>query len=1327
MKRFDQKPRFLNSGGLPLGIALLFSLIISSCGGSGSSGDGGPSTFNYGHPGATGGQTTGGTTSTGISTPSGRLAKISDGISSVDLTLGLATTSVTIRSGTFQENYQALLTDLAGEITDSSSLKLLSLPIRMRITDSNAILDRTDAARDIEITVTAVKPASIYKAVILLVDYGEARESGSTTPVKHFLRLTQMGVNATTNSDGNLVASFRVRSGDIGMVMAVASNGNPGGYATYTAPPADPDSVSAAPSVYPDKAIVTWRAQKITGYGFSVAYGVAPVAPLCGSAFNVTATETASAPTADADGNSLYEFTTELSGLLDNKAYAIRVCSSDAKTPPSYSGPGKLTSVTTAQRAQAVLSGTPNAITNSTSISVTVGGTGVVDYKFALTSQSNCDGLTYSSWRGVANPITESTPEATHRLCVLSRKSTQNIQLVPTEFSWRVDTTAPVMNSVPQSTTAVTSAAGINKALKQANVLVHGSATINEAGQIYYASALSGETCSAATFPPTSGILLKSGSFTADGTYIICVKSVDEAGNVAFGQSSPFHVDVTTPILTSMPLDNAAADGYINNSEKLMASVLAGTVSVSESPVALAYSLVTSSVNCITNTSYAGSVPQADELASKPDGNYKVCLKMLDALGNIGFGNSVDFVLDTVLPNATMSLINAASDGQVNASEHASNTSVMGAAPSGSADLASSTYKLIPSGTSCAGALVFGASIPAANSSDFTTDGTYSICIRVVDTAGNIAYASSGSITLDVVAPTLTAAALANEATNGFINDSEKTGTGALISAATASESSTITYALAASNATCSSVSGYGLGIPSTDHSGFSSDGTYKVCVKMVDPAGNIGYGFSLNFIRDTAFPNVASGFSWTGDAANLFINDAEKTGSTDLLTDAVSSEAATKTYSVVAVAGACDVSLTYSASLPTASHAAFSADGEFKACVKMVDTAGNISYVAAASNVTRDIVAPSATITLINAASDGLINASEHASNSGVMGAAPLGSADLASSTYKLIPSGTSCAGALVFGGSIPAANSSDFTTDGAYSICLRLVDTAGNIAYASSGSITLDVAAPTLSSAALANQAANGFINDSEKSGTEALISAATVSESSTVTYSLAVSSATCSAVSGYVSSIPSTNDGGLSFDGTYIVCVKMVDPAGNIGYGSSSNFIRDTAFPIVASGFFWTDDAADLYLNDSEKTGSIALLTAAVSSETATKTYSVVAAAVACDGSLTYGVSLPTASHAAFSTDGNYKACVKMEDTAGNIAYHAASVNLTRDTVSPMFGSGLVLAGDAIDAYLKSTERSGTSALATAAVANETSTYRYIVVASSASCSSATGYAS
>ncbi|NBQ54935.1 MAG: hypothetical protein EBU49_15340, partial [Proteobacteria bacterium] len=165
----------------------------------------------------------------------------------------------------------------------------------------------------------------------------------------------------------------------------------------------------------------------------------------------------------------------------------------------------------------------------------------------------------------------------------------------------------------------------------------------------------------------------------------------------------------------------------------------------------------------------------------------------------------------------------------------------------------------------------------------------------------------------------------------------------ALISAATASESSTITYLVAASGATCAGQSGYTGSIPASTDSGFTGDGSWKVCVKMTDVSGNIGYGTSPTFIRDTTFPNLASGFAWTGDAADLFIKDSEKTGSTALLTAAVSSETATKTYSVVVAAGVCDASLTYSSSLPTAAHAAFSADGDYKACVKMVDTAGNI------------------------------------------------------------------------------------------------------------------------------------------------------------------------------------------------------------------------------------------------------------------------------------------------------------------------------------------------------------------------------------------------
>ena len=134
-------------------------------------------------------------------------------------------------------------------------------------------------------------------------------------------------------------------------------------------------------------------------------------------------------------------------------------------------------------------------------------------------------------------------------------------------------------------------------------------------------------------------------------------------------------------------------------------------------------------------------------------------------------------------------------------------------------------------------------------------------------------------------------------------------------------------------------------------------------------------------------------------------------------------------------------------------------------------DAAGNKAFITSASNITLDTSAPTATMAFINAAAtDGVISSSEHASNTAAMGAAPSGSADLATATYKLIPSSTTCGSALSFAGGIPGADSSDFTSDGTYIICMRLIDNAGNVGYSSSSNLTLDTGSPTLSLISLA-----------------------------------------------------------------------------------------------------------------------------------------------------------------------------------------------------------------------------------------------------------------
>ena len=1511
-------------------VASILMSVLASCGGSGTGADSAPSGGSYGHPGASSGGSAGGGVSSVVT---GRLTRIVDGKAGEDLTIELGTTSITIRAGTFQRDYQAVVTDLAGEFTESSSIKFLNLPVRLRITDEDSVLERADAARDIEFTLTSVKSAELYKSTVLLADYAEARATNIKEPTRRFARVSTLGSDAGTNAEGKLVAKVSVRSPDIGLVLAQSTSGNPPGFDTDAPSPRDPESFVAVANEAPDKVDLTWRAERIGGQGFSVAFALAPVAPLCGKSFDLVATETSAAAVTGSSGKSLYEFKAQLSGLTDNKTYALRLCSSDGKTTVTYSGPGALTAVTTVKRAEAVLSGTPSALTNVDSISVTIGGVGSVEYKHVLAMAPNCDGVTWpTTWTAVATPITASSlPDGTHRLCVLARKSVKNEQLVPTQFSWTVDTIPPDITASPPLIAPLQGGgAYLNVAMRSDDTAVHAAATVTGSSARFYKQVDSSATCSSETYSGANDVLVKSGQFSADGSAKICVKAVDAAGNASFDASRTFNVDLTPPTLTAAALANDAADGYINDAEKSSTSDLIAAPVASE-VVTAAYKVVASSASCDSQSGYGGVVPKANDAALGSDGTYKVCVKVTDAAGNTGYGASPPFIRDTTYPtrtsgltwtgaavdgyindseksgasaiitavaaseaatfqygivdsvaacdgnvtystsiptashaafasdgdykacarmqdvagniayatsssnvtrdtaapSASMTLANAATDGFVNSAERGSGSAAMGSYPSGSSDLASSDYKLIPSTTTCGPALSFGSTIPAATSSDFGADGAYAICMRFIDLAGNVGYATSATITLDTTAPTLTSAALANEAADGFINDLEKSATGLLIDAATVSEASTVTYKLAPAATICSGAVGYSSSIPQINDPDFGSDGTYKVCVKMVDPAGNLGFGSSVNIVRDTVYPSKAGGLTWTGDAADGYINDSEKAGSSALLTAATADEASTYSYGIVTSSTTCDGSVTYGASIPTASHAAFTGEVAYKACVRMEDLAGNVAYAASATDITRDTVSPSATMALANAASDGMINASEKASLSTAMGASPVGSETLSATTYKLVASATACDGSLSYGVSIPAANSLDFGSDGNYKICMRLVDSAGNIGYSASAAIILDTTGPVFTSIAFANEASDGYINNSEKNATTDLVATPVTSGADATSYVVVANAAACNTASGYGSTKPKVNDAAITADGSWKVCVKLEDTAGNVTYGSSGVVVRDTVVPTLASGFAWTGDASDSYLNSTERTSTSAVLTAAVANESSTykftivpllgscatasdyasgipgadttkittdggylgcveitdlagnvtrtqsstpitvdtvassatmalanaasdgminasekaslstaigdspagsetlsaTTYKLVTSATTCDASLVYGASIPAANSSDFGSDGNYKICMRLVDSAGNVGY-SASGTIILDTTGPVFTS-VAFANEASDGYISNSEKALTSDLVGNPVTSGASATSYVVIANSGTCSSASGY--
>src|SRR5207248_3274910 len=113
----------------------------------------------------------------------------------------------------------------------------------------------------------------------------------------------------------------------------------------------------------------------------------------------------------------------------------------------------------------------------------------------------------------------------------------------------------------------------------------------------------------------------------------------------------------------------------------------------------------------------------------------------------------------------------------------------------------------------------------------------------------------------------------------------------------------------------------------------------------------------------------------------------------------------------------------------------------------------------------------------------------------------------------------------------------------DGAYKICVRLADTAGNLTYGDGPSLTLDTTPPVFTSLALANAATDTYISAAEHAASTALAGSLVSSGSASAAYALAASGTTCNGGLSY-GGMPASDDGGLSVDGAYKVCVKLLD---------------------------------------------------------------------------------------------------------------------------------------------------------------------------------------
>lgn len=762
-------------------------------------------------------------------------------------------------------------------------------------------------------------------------------------------------------------------------------------------------------------------------------------------------------------------------------------------------------------------------------------------------------------------------------------------------------------------------------------------------------------------------------ALTIDGTYAICAQLKDLAGNTAYGKSSQVLRDIAPPIFTSYALANAATDGSISDSEKALGSALWSLTASSYSQALYSAALSDSggSLVCDGTVSYSlMTIPIASSLLS--DGAFASCVKLSDAAGNLTFGKSAQVIRDISGPTiSSFAGTGIAADGFINASEISDTGALWALTQSG----AISTQYTTALGNS-AGSLVCDASQTYNQSSiprsvDLTVDGPYSICVKLTDSLGNITYGKADQVTRGTVGPTFGSLTPANDASDNYINDSEKASTAALWTLSE-SGSSTIEYTVllddTGGSVTCDVSQTYSQStIPRAVD--MASDKPWTICVKLTDANALISYGKANPVTRDIISP-VFTSLVKANAASDGYITDDEKllvNALWNLTASGHTTAAYTPAMLEIMTGVICDAGQIYSQStIP--SPASLSSDDVYIACVKLSDLAGNTVY-GKSDFITRDVVAPVFTsLAAANEAADGFINDADKAS---VQPLYTLSASGHVSASYTaLLDDSTpvTCDSGKTYGGSIPTIAS--VTPDGTYAICVVLSDTAGNKTYGKSAQVIRDVAFPSFTSLALANAATDGYINDAEKSLTTDLWTL-TASGYSAIAYTAPSNDAagvlTCNAARSYNQpSIPTASS--LTSDGTYSICVRLSDASGNIAYGKAVSVVRNIGLPTFTS-LNRANEASDGVINAAEKNATNPLFTLSASGQSGadyTAPTIETSPAIICDSTQSYTLSaIPTP--ASITSDGTYVVCARVKDSALNYAY-GKSQSVLRDATPP-----------------------------------------------------------
>ncbi|WP_380179373.1 Ig-like domain-containing protein [Kalamiella sp. sgz302252] len=815
--------------------------------------------------------------------------------------------------------------------------------------------------------------------------------------------------------------------------------------------------------------------------------------------------------------------------------------------------------------------GVVNASEAAADIIVSGGSTGAEEGQIVTVSvngQSYTTAIAADGSWSLALPagLLQASPDGTYPLTVSLSDAAGNTATQATDITLATTALQPTLDTLfddnylsiteaqsDQTLSGTTGATGAGQAV-----------TVNIAGTDYTATV---DNDGNWTLPVNAATLQALG----EGIQTVTVTATDAVGNTGTAATS-INVDYTAPALT---IDPVAGDNTINAAESVGPIAITGTASASE-----AGQLVTVTFNGVNyqqtvqdDGSWTVNLP-SEVTQGIADGTYAVSASLTDAAGNVTTQAQTVTVSASQASLPTLTLDPISGDNYVNQSEAGADLAITGTTTNVGEG---QTVTVTLNGTAYTAQVQedgsWAATIPAADIGALD-DGAQTLVATVVNGVGNTGGAS-GEFTL-VAQPTSLPAITVDPLTGDDVINSQETQSDVIVTGTSQSipEGGAVTVTLNGATYTGAvDVDGnWSITLPAADAQALAQ-GTNTLTASASDVAGNVATATN-DFTVDTAAPVLEVTLS---SGADNILNAAE--AAAGLLvsgtTEAGLPVSITLNDKVYAATAADDGS--WSLTIASGDLAALS-DGSNLLTVVVTDANGNAS-----TNITDLNVAINAlpTLTLDTPFTDGLVNATEAATDLTVSGAAT----NLAAGTPVTVTIGDQTftgavnADGATWSATVPAGT---FNTlgDGIYQLTIASADVAGNPATAGA---SVEVLATTLPTAAINTPFVDGLLNAAE-AGVDQTISGTTGTTGAGQTVTLDIDGTPLTATVDDNGNWTATLTPALAAtlgNGDHAINVSVADAAGNVSTDSLTYTAIVTGLPVPTL----TQPFADGVLNAAE----------------------------------------------------------------------------------------------------------------------------------------------